>query len=250
VILLAEAFTRPHVMYGLAKLGYTQSYTYFSWRNTKAELEEYFRELTSPPVSEFFRPNLWPNTPDILPEPLQTGARPVFIQRAVLAATLGANYGVYGAPFELGEHLPLKPGSEEYLNSEKYEIRQWDRSASHSIAPVLAKLNEIRRAHPALQTNETLLFHTVENDQLLCYSKTSRDGDVVLVVVNLDGKNSQSGWTGLDLQSLGLPDNEEYDAEDLLSGETYSWRGPHNYILLDPQRWPAHVLSLRARHTD
>ncbi len=127
VLFLAEAFTRPHVMYSLAKAGFSQSYTYFTWRNTRAELEQYFEEITRPPISDFFRPNLWPNTPDILHATLQNGGRPAFMQRLILAATLGANYGIYGPAFELGENTPFKPGSEEYLNSEKYEIRHWDR---------------------------------------------------------------------------------------------------------------------------
>src|SRR5207253_2573963 len=175
LIFLSEAFTRPKVMYRLAKLGFTQSYTYFAWRNTKHELIEYLTELTQTPVREFFRPNLWPNTPDILNEYLQHGGKPAFMARLVLAATLGASYGIYGPAFELMEHEPLRPGSEEYLNSEKYEIRDWDLERDDSLAPFVERVNRIRRANPALQTNERLWFLPVDNDQLIAYTKFTAD---------------------------------------------------------------------------
>ena len=243
VIFLAEAFTRPHVMYGLAKMGYTQSYTYFSWRTKKQELTEYMQEVTTPPVSDFFRPNLWPNTPDILPEFLQTTNPAAYMQRIILAATLGASYGVYGPAFELMEHLPAKPGSEEYLNSEKYQLRDWDRSSPKSLAPLYTLLNHIRHAHKALQTNETLRFHTVGNEELVCYSKRSEQ-DVILCVVNLDPDNVQSGFTQLDMAALGLGD-QPFEVEDLLAGATYTWQGPSNYVALDPGKMPAHVFRVQ-----
>jgi len=247
VIFLAEAFTRPHVMYGLAKMGYTQSYTYFSWRTEKRELTEYMTEITTAPVNEFFRGNLWPNTPDILPEFLQTGGRPGFAQRAILAATLGASWGVYGPAFELCEHEPAKPGSEEYLNSEKYELRSWNRDDPQSLAPLLTQLNQIRKTHPALQRDNTLRFHNISNDHLIAYSKRLGD-DVVLMVVNLDPHNLQTGWTDLDLVSLDLPIAGAYEAVDLLSGEVYQWHGSNNYVALDPEKAPAHILVLHPKH--
>ncbi len=247
VIFLAEAFTRPHVMYGLAKLGYTQSYTYFSWRTEKQELTEYMTEITTEPVSEFFRGNLWPNTPDILPGFLQTEHRAAFAQRAILAATLGASYGVYGPVFELGEHLPAKPGSEEYLHSEKYQLRIWDRDDPKSLAPLLTLLNRTRHAHRALRNNHSLRFHTISNDHLIAYSKKDGD-DVVLTIVNLDPENPRDGVTDLDLQALDLPVVGSYEAQDVLSGETYLWQGAHHYVRLDPEKSPAHILLLRPRH--
>lgn len=244
VLFLSEAFTRPHVMYGLAKRGFSQSYTYFSWRNSKEELTSYLTEITSPPVSDFFRPNLWPNTPDILPGLLQKGGRAAFIQRVILAATLGSSYGIYGPAFELMEHIPVREGSEEYLDSEKYQIRSWDRARSDSLMPLIERLNHIRQAHPSLQRNDTLRFHAIDNPELICYSKRFRQ-DVVLVVVNLDTLNSQSGWTDLNLNDLGVETSQSYEVHDLLNDATYSWTGAHNYVLLDPGTMPAHVLHLR-----
>ena len=174
VIFLAEAFTRPKVMYRLAKLGFTQSYTYFTWKNTKTEITELFTELTQTPVREFFRANLWPNTPDILNEYLQTGGRPAFIARLILAATLGANYGIYGPAFELFENRPLAAGSEEYLESEKYQIRVWDIDRPDSLKQLVALVNKIRHENLALQSDWSLRFHPVDNDQLIAYSKIER----------------------------------------------------------------------------
>jgi starch synthase (maltosyl-transferring) len=243
VIFLAEAFTRPHVMYSLAKAGFTQSYTYFTWRNTKGELQEYFEEITKPPVSDFFHPNLWPNTPDILHATLQTGGRPAFMQRLILAATLGANYGIYGPAFELGENLPIKPGSEEYLNSEKYEIRRWDRSASHSLAPLITQVNKIRRDNPALHSDGSLHFHPVDNPNILCYSKSS-GGNRILVAINLDPTQEQAGWIDLDLKQLAIPHNEYFEIEDLLTGIHYHWHDRSNYVALRPDVMPAHIFRL------
>lgn len=247
VIFLAEAFTRPHVMYSLAKGGYTQSYTYFSWRTEKKELTAYMTEVTTPPVSDFFRPNLWPNTPDILPGFLQTKQRAAFAQRVILAATLGASYGIYGPAFELGEHLPAKPGSEEYLHSEKYQLRVWNRDDPKSLAPLLTKLNQIRNTHVALQSNESLRFHSVDNEKIIAYSKSAGD-QTVLMVVNLDPDAPQTGWTDLELAELGVPYIGAFDVQDLLTGETYTWNGSHNYVALDPEKSPAHILLIRRAH--
>jgi starch synthase (maltosyl-transferring) len=243
VIFLAEAFTRPHVMYSLAKAGFTQSYTYFTWRNTKDELQEYFEEISKPPVTDFFHPNLWPNTPDILHAALQTGGRPAFMQRLILAATLGANYGIYGPAFELCEDAPAKPGSEEYLNSEKYEVRQWDRSSSHSLAPLIAQINRIRRDNPSLHRDGSLYFHSVDNPNILCYSKSS-GGNRILVAINLDPTQEQAGWIDLDLKQLAVPHDENFEIEDLLTGVHYQWHDRSNYVALRPDVMPAHIFRL------
>jgi starch synthase (maltosyl-transferring) len=246
VIFLSEAFTRPKVMYHLAKLGFTQSYTYFAWRNARWELVEYLTELTQTEVREYFRPNFWPNTPDILTEYLQTGGRPAFITRLILAATLAASYGMYGPAFELGEYQPREHGSEEYLHSEKYEIRHWDIDRQDSLRELIARVNRIRRANPALQWNERLRFHGVDNEQLICYSKTSADlSNVILVVVNLDPRTTQSGWTNLDLGSLGLTGDTPFQVYDLLSNAYYTWQGPWNYVELNPHVIPAHVFQVQ-----
>lgn len=252
VIYFAEAFTRPHVMYSLAKAGYTQSYTYFTWRNTKAEIEQYMEELIHPPVSDFFRPNFWPNTPDILHKFLQDGGRPAFMQRLLLAGTLSANYGIYGPAYELGENAPAKPSpgkteSEEYLDSEKYEIRQRGRNAPGSLVPLITTLNHIRRANPALQSNESLRFHPTDNEQILCFSKRAQDGDgtnTIVVVVNLDPFHEQSGWVDLDLFQLGLSSQQDFNVEDLLTGVHYGWHGRRNYVALRPEVQPAHVFRI------
>jgi len=252
VIFLAEAFTRPKVMYRLAKVGFSQSYTYFTWRTTKAELTEYFTELTQSDAREFFRPNLWPNTPDILPEYLQYGGRPAFITRLALAGTLGANYGIFGPAFELCENQPREPGSEEYLNSEKYEIKHRDLNAPGSLKELIGRLNRARRDNPALQSDWGLRFHSVDNDMLLCYSKSTDDlSNVILVVVSLDFNYTQSGWVQLDLAALGLDPDRPFQVHDLLGSGRYLWQGPRNYIELNPHVLPAHVFRIRRRiHTE
>jgi starch synthase (maltosyl-transferring) len=248
VLFLSEAFTRPKVMYQLAKLGFTQSYTYFTWRNTKAELIEYFTELTQTPVREFFRPSLWPNTPDILPEYLQFGGRPAFITRLVLAATLGASYGIYGPAFELTENQPRQPGSEEYLNSEKYEIRHRDLDSAWSLRDLITRVNHARRDNLALQTDRYLRFHQTDNEMLLCYSKVTADlSNVILVVVNLDFAHAHSGWITLDLESLGLDATHPYQVHDLLGDNRHLWTGRRNFVQLDPHIIPAHVFRLRRK---
>ncbi|MDX1432446.1 MAG: alpha-1,4-glucan--maltose-1-phosphate maltosyltransferase [Gammaproteobacteria bacterium] len=248
VIFLSEAFARPRIMYRLAKLGFSQSYTYFTWRNTKPEIVEYMRELTDPArgISEYFRPNFWPNTPDILPEYLQLGGRPAFVARHVLAATLTANYGIYGPAFELLEHEPREPGSEEYRDSEKYQIRAWDLDRPDSIRGFVTRVNRIRRQNAALQSNRNLLFHALDNDELVCFSKHTDDlENVIIVVVNLDPYHTQSGWVEIALGALGLEADQPYQVHDLLSGDRYLWHGARNYVELNPHASPAHILCLR-----
>ncbi len=248
VIFLAEAFTRPKVMHRLAKLGFTQSYTYFAWRNTKPELVEYFTELAQAPAREYFRPNLWPNTPDILTEYLQFNGRAGFMVRLTLAATLGASYGIYGPAFELQANEPREPGSEEYLDSEKYQRRVWDLERADSLAPFIARVNRIRRDNPALQSDRSLHFHAIDNEALIAYSKRSAAGhNTLLCVVNLDPHHAQSGWLDLDLAALGLEDGGRFQAHDLLSEARFLWQGRRNYVALDPSKGPAHVLLIRRR---
>jgi starch synthase (maltosyl-transferring) len=248
VLFLAEAFTRPRPMYELAKLGFTQSYTYFSWRNTKRELTEYFGELPQTDVREFFRPNLWPNTPDILTDYLQHGGRPAFMIRLVLAATLGANYGIYGPAFELAENRAVRAGSEEYLDSEKYQIRNWDLDNPASLSGLITIVNKIRRENPALRDGLSLQFHPVDNEQLIAYSKTTDDLlNIILVLVNLDPERTQAGMIDLPLDVLHLDPRQPYQMHDLLTDAKYVWRGSRNYVELNPHRLPAHIFCIRRR---
>ena len=247
-LFLAEAFTRPKVMYRLAKLGFSQSYTYFAWRNTKWELTQYFTELTQTEVADFFRPNLWPNTPDILTEYLQFGGRPAFMARLALAATLGANYGIYGPAFELCENLPREPGSEEYLNSEKYEIKRWDLERSESLKDLIARVNRIRRDNRALQSDRSLRFHAVDNPEIICFSKRTEDlENVIVIAVNLDPHHSQSGWVELNMEELGLVSEQPFQMHELLTNARYLWHGARNYVQLDPQSVPAQIFRVRHR---
>jgi starch synthase (maltosyl-transferring) len=246
VIFLAEAFSRPAVMYGLAKIGFTQSYTYFTWRNTKWELIHYMTELTGTEVGEYFRPNLFANTPDILHEYLQVGGRAAFQIRLVLAATLGATYGIYSG-FELCEAGAV-PGTEEYLDSEKYQIRAWDWNRPGHIKEWVTRVNQIRRANPALHFNRTLRFCTIHNDQLICYLKSTSDGsNLILVAVNLDPHQPQEGWVQLPLWEWGMKDDEPYQVHDLLNNARYVWQGEWNYIRLDPAISPAHIFKIRRK---
>jgi len=250
VLFLSEAFTRPKIMYRLAKLGFTQSYTYFIWRNVKWELTQYFTELTQTDVREFFHSNLWPNTPDILNDYLRDGGRPAFMTRLVLAATLGANYGIYGPAFELCENRRKDKQSEEYLDSEKYELKQWDINSSSSLKDFIARVNGIRRENPALQMDLSLRFHSVDNDQLICYSKRTEDlSNVIVVVVNLDYRHKQSGWVDLSLEELGLDYDQPYEVHDLLADATYHWQGSRNYVELDPRKIPAHIFRIHQEIT-
>ena len=248
VILLAEAFTRPKVMYRLAKLGFTQSYTYFAWRNTASELVQYFTELSQPPIREFFRPNLWPNTPDILTEYLQSGGRPAFAARLILAATLGASYGIYGPAFELCEARAREAGSEEYLDSEKYQIRKWDYNSPDSLRELITLVNKVRIENPALHSDRGLRFHPTENEQLIAYTKTTPDlADVVLTVVNVDPHHTQAGMITLPLEDLGIRRDRGFQAHELLSGARYLWNGPRNYVEINPHSIPAQIFRFRRR---
>jgi starch synthase (maltosyl-transferring) len=246
-IFLAEAFTRPKVMYRLAKLGFTQSYTYFTWRNSRQELTDYLNELTKTEVKDFFRPNFWPNTPDILHEYLQKGGRPAFMARLVLAATLCSSYGIYGPAFELCENTPREPGSEEYLNSEKYEIKHWELDRPESIIGLIGRVNHIRRQHPALQRNRNLWFNATDNEQLICYSKHTDDlSDVILTVVNLNPHRTQSGKVNVPLQAWGFDPAQSYDVDDLLAEKRYHWHGEWNPVVLNPDVCPAHIFRIEA----
>jgi starch synthase (maltosyl-transferring) len=246
VLFLAEAFTRPAVMYRLAKLGFSQSYTYFTWRTTKDELTSYFNELTQTDLREYFRPNLWPNTPDILSEFLQVGGRPAFMIRLILAATLGASYGIYGPAFELCENAPLQPGSEEYLNSEKYELKHRDLNSARSLKDLIARINRIRKDNAALQSNHSLHFHGTDNPAVICFSKTTEDlSDVIVVILNLDYLRAQTAWVNLDLGSIGLDADHPFEVHDLLGEGNYLWRGSRNYVELTPESLPAHILRVR-----
>jgi starch synthase (maltosyl-transferring) len=248
LIYLAEAFTRPKVMHRLAKLGFSQSYTYFTWRNTKQELTDYFTELALGLGRDYYRPNVWPNTPDILPETLQSGLRPIFASRLILAATLSANFGIYGPTYELMESAPRESGSEEYNDSEKYQLRHWSLDRADSLWPLIARMNRIRRENAALQSDGGLHFCRIDNDQLIAYLKMdSTSTNIILTVVNLDPHQPQSGWVDLDVAALGIDPDQPYQVHDLLSDQRYIWRGRYNYVLLDPQRVPAHVFRLRRR---
>ena len=244
VIFLAEAFTRPKMMKSLAKLGFTQSYTYFTWRNTKWEITQYLTELTQTEMNYYFRANFFPNTPDILPTFLQTGGRPAFLIRAVLAATLTTVYGIYSG-FELCENVPV-PGKEEYLNSEKYQFKERDWNAPGNIKDYITKLNRIRNQNRALREYENLRFQTVENEQIIFYSKATEALDsIILVLVNLDPYNHQSGFAYVPLESFGINGGDPFQVEDLLTGEKFVWRGLRNFVMLDPHSRPAHVFRLR-----
>ncbi|MGB6066866.1 MAG: alpha-1,4-glucan--maltose-1-phosphate maltosyltransferase [Desulfomonilaceae bacterium] len=246
VIFLSEAFTRPKVMRNLAKLGFTQSYTYFPWRNTKWELTQYFTELCQTELKDYFRPSLWPNTPDILTEYLQLGGCPAFITRLVLAATLGANYGIYGPAFELCENEPREFGSEEYNNSEKYEIRHWDFESPHTLREFIGRVNRIRKENPALQSDRNLRFHPTDNEQIIFYSKHTDDlSNVILCAVNLDPHHTQTGWVELPLQELAIDSLRAFQVHDLLSGARYLWEGPRNYIELNPRVVSAQIFRVR-----
>ncbi len=244
-IFLAEAFTRPKVMYRLAKLGFTQSYTYFTWRNSKRELAEYLTELTQTPVRDFFRPNFWPNTPDILHEYLQKGGRAAFMARLVLAATLSSSYGICGPAFELMENTPREPGSEEYLNSEKYEIKQWDIKRQGSLRDFIARVNRIRRENPALRSNRNLWFNATDSEQLLCYSKHTEDlSSIIYVVVNLDPHTTQSGWVNVPAQPWGFDPGRPYEVHDLLNDRVFPWQGDWNHVELNPDVCPACIFRI------
>lgn len=247
VLFLAEAFTRPKLMHALAKGGFSQSYTYFTWRNTKYELEQYVRELSKPPISDFYRPNFWPNTPDILPEHLQHGERPTFLLRLVLAATLSSNYGIYGPPFELMEHVP-RPGAEEYIDSEKFQLRSWDLDDPRSLRDAITLVNRVRKENAALQQTSRIAFHRTDSDVLMAYSKRTDDfGNVVLVVANMDPRHKHGGWVDLDLAELGIREGESFQVHDVFADARYLWSGARNYVELDPRLFPASLFVVRRK---
>lgn len=244
IIFLSEAFTRPKRMYRLAKGGFTQSYTYFAWRNGPEDLREYAEELAAPPVRDFFRPSFWPNTPDILTEYLQQGGRPAAMARLVLAATLSPSYGVYGPVYELSEFAP-RPGAEENANSEKYEVRSWNRDDPWSLRHFMALINRIRRENPALHRLDGVRFHRCDNPALVAYSKRSEDGDnTVLCIVNTNHRETHWGTVHLELDALGVEPHAPYRLTDQLSGISYTWRGHANVVGLEPGQ--AHVFTLEA----
>lgn len=244
-LFLSEAFTRPKIMYALAKLGFTQSYTYFTWRNDKWGLTEYLTELTQTQVREFFRPNFWPNTPDILNEFLQKGGGAAFKLRFVLAATLTANYGIYGPAFELCENIPREPGSEEYLDSEKYQVRDWRIDRFDSLSTLITSVNRIRNENAALQSDWSLHFHNTDNEKIICYSKCMADhSNRILVIVSLDPLYTQAGWVEVNLGELGLEANRPYTVHDLLSDKSFVWRGSWNYVELRPHDIAAHIFRI------
>ncbi|MBU1042870.1 MAG: alpha-1,4-glucan--maltose-1-phosphate maltosyltransferase [Candidatus Omnitrophica bacterium] len=244
-IFLSEAFTRPKVMNRLAKGGFSQSYTYFTWRNTKQEITQYMQSMLKSNVKEYLRPNFWPNTPDILPEYLQYGGRPGFIIRFILAATLSSNYGIYGPVFELcmGEALS---GKEEYKDSEKYEIKHWNRDLEGNIKDIIKRVNAIRKDNKALQSTWNINFYTIDNDSILFYSKVSADlSSIIFVAVNLDPYHKQSGWVNIPLKELGLDSEQPYLVHDLISDDNYIWQGVRSYIELDPFSIPAHIFKVK-----
>ncbi|MFH1778154.1 MAG: alpha-1,4-glucan--maltose-1-phosphate maltosyltransferase [Candidatus Omnitrophota bacterium] len=246
-IFLSEAFTRPKVMYRLAKAGFTQSYTYFTWRNTKAEITNYLRELTQTEIREYFRPNFWPNTPDILPEFLQYDGRTSFIIRLVLAATLSSSYGIYGPAYELCVKEALE-GKEEYRDSEKYEVKNWDVEMEGNLQDLIARLNRIRKENRALQTTRNLKFYEVDNEYLLFYGKATEDlNNIILIVVNLDPYHTQSGWVKVPRNELQIDPQQTYLVHDLLSDDKYIWHGERNYVELNPQIVPVHILKVKRR---
>ena len=243
LIFLSEAFTRPKVMYKLAKLGFTQSYTYFTWRNSKYELTEYLTELTRTEVADFFRPNFFVNTPDILHEYLQAGGPPAFKVRLVLAALLSPSYGVYSG-YELFENTPVKEGSEEYLDSEKFELRERDFSGSDTLVPFITRINDIRKKHTALTELTNLTFHDIDKENLIAFSKTAPGAETILAIVNLNPYFWEEGTVHLDLHALGLTPGEPFEVHDLLSDTRFVWTGPHNYVRLDPAVEPAHIFRI------
>lgn len=249
VILLAEAFTRRKIMQRLAKLGFNQSYTYFTWRNTKAELEQYIQELTRTELAEYFRPNFWPNTPDLLPPYLQSGGRAAFIIRLVLAATLSGSYGIYGPAFELCIDEAF-PGTEEYLDSEKYEIKRWTWTKKGNIRSIVERVNRVRRRNASLQQTQNVEVCGVTNENMVCYVKTDdKKFNITVTVVSLDPRRKQSGEITLPLEILGLDANRPYMMHDLLGGERQTWRGKVNGVEIDPQIMPARIFHLRPKAT-
>ena len=244
IIFLAEAFTRPRVMEKLGKVGFNQSYTYFTWRNSKEEFEEYLTQLTKTEMREYYRPNFWPNTPDILPISLEDKEEPSFLIRLILAATLSSNWGIYGPLFEFGLNEAY-PGKEEYTRSEKYEVKHWDWSKTTKIKEVIAKINKIRKENEALQSTWNIEFCETDNDHLLCYSKIDQEeNNKLVIVVSLDPQYSQSGWVKVPLERLKLEEHQPFEVHDLLADSRYTWQNEWNYVALHPQSIPAHIFRI------
>jgi starch synthase (maltosyl-transferring) len=249
VIFLAEAFTRPHVMYYLAKIGFSQSYTYFTWRTTKNEIETYLKELTNAECAAFFRPNFWPNTPDILSGRLRDGHRNDFRIRFILASTLSSNYGIYGPAFELCVSAPRDGESEEYLNSEKYELKNWNIYDEKSLSPLIKKINKIRKQNSVFSNLKNLRFHPTENENLIAYSNfTHEEGFLILTIVNLSSTDKQEGLLHFGQNQHGYSSNDEFEVEDLLNDKVFSWQGETHYIALDPHETCAHLLRMTIPH--
>ncbi len=246
IVFLSEAFTRARVMYGLAKVGFSQSYTYFTWRNSKPELTSYLRELVETEVREYYRPNFFTNTPDILPEYLQFGGRAAFITRLALAATLSSSYGIYSG-YELAENEAV-PGTEEYLNSEKFEIKPRNSKNPAHIRGFITRLNSIRKNNPALADNRRLAFYPVDNEQVLFYGKSTEDlTNIILIAVNLDPHNVQEGWLEVPLESLHIDEGEVFQVHELLMDNRFLWQGRKNFVRLDPTLSPAQIFLLRRK---
>ena len=234
-------------MYRLAKVGFTQSYTYFTWRNTKDEFVDYLIELTKKDAREYYRPNFWTNTPDILPENLQYGGRAAFISRLILAATLSSNYGIYGPSYELLNNTAIE-GKEEYMDSEKYEIKKWDRNKPGNIKDIIAKINKIRKDNIALQTTFNVEFYDSDNRYLLCYGKISEDlSNILIIIVNLNFFHKQSGSIKIPIERLDIPEKQSYLVHELLSDEKLMWQGSENYVELDPGKLPANIFKIYRR---
>ncbi len=244
LVFLAEAFTAPTMMAKLAEVGFSQSYTYFTWRHEAWELRDYVTELTQGPLSEYMRPSFWPNTPDILPISLEEKGEAHFLIRLSLAATLSSNYGIYGPLFELGLNKAY-PGKEEYIDSEKYEIKNWDWERDTKTKQLITRVNQIRKENTALQSTWNITFHDTDNQQLLCYSKMDEAKEnKLLMIVSLDPLHTQSGWVKVPMHEFGLPENEPYVLHDLISDQRYSWKGEWNYVELRPHEMPAHLFRL------
>lgn len=244
VIFLAEAFTRPRLMERLGKVGFTQSYTYFTWRNTQWEFIQYLNELTRTERREYYRPNFWPNTPDILPVSLQFKNEAAFISRLVMAATLSSNYGIYGPVFEMGLNVP-HPLREEYIDNEKYEIKYWDWQHMNRLRELMSAVNRIRKENPALQTTWNLYFAESQNEHLLCYGKTDdHKQNKIFVAVNMDSNNPQGSWIKVPIQDMGISPDRTYHVVDLITGNTYTWNGEWNYVELNPHILPVHIFRV------
>jgi starch synthase (maltosyl-transferring) len=250
IIFLSEAFTRPKIMGALAKSGFTQSYTYFTWRVQKEEIIQYMHELVSGEFRNYFRPNFWPNTPDILPFHLQHQGENVFITRLALAATLSSNYGIYGPPYEFCENVPVN-GREEYYDSEKYEVKHYNWKATNRMTDIISILNKARNEHEALQSTWNIEFCYVENPNLIAYLKTTDDlSDIVIVVVNLDPYHTQAGYIQLPKKKLKLTSNINLKLHDRITGDRYTWTQEWNYVMLDPYKMPFHLFSVTSHESN